>query len=259
MKIILKIFLTVSILAPLSLFAQGESTTPALLHTKQTARIPILIYHSVRPYYPGITKLVKEFTVPPDIFEEQLKYLKDNGYTVITLDDLINYFSTNISRLPAKPIIITLDDGWENQYRYAYPILKKDNVSALFYIYPGAINTKHFLTWEEVQTMSKDNMVIGDHTYSHPQLPKVIDAKALNREIVESKSVIEKNIGKAVKDFAYPFGEYNNKDVELVRQAGYQSARTVYSGTLQTEDILFTLRGIIVTGDFNRFVSSLKK
>ena len=156
-------------------------------------------------------------------------------------------------------MIITLDDGWENQYRYAYPILKKYNYPAIFYIYPEAINAKHFLTWKEVVELSNGHMVIGDHTYSHPQLPKVTNSELLTKEIVGSKKIIEDHIGKTVKDFAYPFGAYEEKHVDLVKQAGYQSARTVFSGTLQTPNILFTLRGIIVTGDFNRFVSALHK
>lgn len=257
MKKILIFSLLIS-LFPAVAFAQTNASPLPATPTNQSVKIPILIYHSIRPYYPGITKLIKEFTVPPDVFEDQLQYLKNNGYTVIVLDDLINHFSSG-TPLPTKPVIITLDDGWENQYRYAYPLLKKKNYLAIFYVYPDAVNTKHFLTWEEINILAKNGMVIGDHTYSHPELPKVTDPNALRKEIVESKKVIEDHIGKSVKDFAYPFGAYTSKHVDLVKQAGYQSARTVYSGTLQTPDISFTLRGIIVTGDFNRFVSSLTK
>lgn len=259
MKKIFLVILLATVLQPGVSSAQTTSSTPVSVEASHTtANVPILIYHSVRPYYPGITKIVKEYTVPPDIFDDQMKYLRDNGYTAITMDDLMNYFSFG-TKLPEKPVVVTLDDGWENQYRYAYPILQKYNYPAVFFIYPGAVNAKHFLTWDEVNTMVSNNMIIGDHTYSHPELPKVTDATALNKEIVVSRQVIQDHIHKIVKDFAYPFGAYEKKDIDLVKQAGYQSARTVFSGTKQTTNILFTLRGIIVTGDFNRFVSMLNK
>lgn len=234
-------------------------TLPGFLHAQAPAstrpiKVPILIYHSVRPYYPGITKLVKEFTVPPDIFDDQLKYLRDNGFTPVTLDGLVAYFNSGTA-LQQRPVIITLDDGWQNQFRYAFPILKKYNDPAVFYIYSSAIGKKHFLTWDEVKALVNANMIIGGHTKTHPELPKITDQQVLNEEIVNSKKIIEANIGKIINDFAYPFGEYNDHNVDVVMRAGYKSARTVRQGTYQTSDILFTLRGIIVTGDFNRFAA----
>ena len=221
-------------------------------------RVPILIYHSVRPYYPGITKLVKEYTVPPDIFDDQLKYLRDNGYTPITLDDLAAHFNSN-KLLPDRPVVITFDDGWENQFRYAFPIMKKYGYTGIFYIYSNPIDKKVFLKWDEVKTMVDANMVIGDHTKSHPELSKIKDDAMLRKEIEDSKKIIEAKIGRPVNDFAYPFGDYTSHTVDIVMQAGYKSARTVLKGTHQTNDIVFTLHGIIVTGDFNRFVSLINE
>ena len=231
--------------------AQAPTSTPSI-------KVPILIYHSVRPYYPGITKLVKEFTVPPDIFEDQLKYLYDNGFAPITPDDLTNNLISG-KPLPPKPFIITLDDGWRNQFHYAFPILKKYNDPAVFYIYSNVIDKKNFLTWDEVKTIMNANMIIGDHTKSHLELPKIIDDNVLRQEIVESKKIIEDQIGKTVNDFAYPYGEYNDHVVGIVAQAGYKSARTVVGGNYQTKEVLFTLNGIIITGDFNRFVALINK
>lgn len=258
MKRTLIIFAAILATAPFSLHAQtapAVSSTPSIL---RVAHIPILIYHSVRPYYPGITNLVKEFTVPPDIFDNQMKYLKDNGFTVITIDELWSYFQ-NGTALPYKPVMITLDDGWENQYIYAYPILKKYKYRGIFYIYPNAIGIKHFLLWPEVKEMMAGNMVIADHTQSHPQLPKITSLDLLKKEIAGSKAIIEKQIGQAVKDFAYPFGAYNEQSIKAVTEAGYRTARTVHSGTREESASPYTLDGIIVTGDFNRFVSLVNK
>lgn len=222
------------------------------------ARVPILIYHSVRPYYSGITKLVKEYTVPPDVFDDQLKYLRDNGYTPITLDELTAHFNSN-KALPARPVVITFDDGWENQYRYAFPIMKKYGYTGIFYIYSNPIDKKVFLKWDEIKIMADANMIIGDHTKSHPELSKIKDDSTLRQEIEDSKKIIETKIGRAINDFAYPFGDFNSHTVDIVKQAGYKSARTVFKGTRQTNDIVFMLRGIIVTGDFNRFVALINE
>jgi len=237
----------------LTSYASAQTATSTL-----SVKVPILVYHSVRPYYPGITKLVKEFTVPPDIFDDQLKYLRDNGFTPITPNDLTNYLVAG-KALPQKPFMITLDDGWRNQFRYAFPILKKYNDPGVFYIYSNVIDKKVFLTWDEVKNMANANMIIGSHTKSHPELPKIVDDKVLRQEIVDSKKIIEAKTGKPVDDFAYPFGEYNDHAVDLVVQAGYKSARGVHGCVQQSKEILFTLCGIIVTGDFNRFVALINQ
>lgn len=243
--------------APAQIVATSTSAT-AMSASAPFTRVPILIYHSVRPYYPGITNIVKEYTVPPNIFDDQLRYLRDNGYTPITLDDLTAHFNSNKS-LPDQPIIITFDDGWENQYRYAFPIMQKYGYTGIFYIYSNPIDKKVFLKWDEVKTMVDANMVIGDHTKSHPELSKIKDDATLRQEIEDSKKIIEAKIRKPVNDFAYPFGDFNSHTVDIVKQAGYKSARTVFKGTHQTNDIVFTLHGIIVTGDFNRFVSLINE
>lgn len=249
------LFLFLSVIRPITAVALAGSASNSA--STPPVKIPILIYHSVRPYYSSITKLVKEFTVPPDVFERQLQYLKLNGYSPIVPDDVVNYFLKN-KPLPQRPVLITLDDGWENQYRYAFPVLKKYGFAAVFYVYPDAVGRKHFLTWTQIKEMSVGGMIIGDHTKSHPKLPKITDEASLREEIVASKSIIETRIGKTINSFAYPFGEYNDRDVDIVRSV-YTSGRGVKNGTYQTKNDLFTLNGIIVTGDFNKFVAHLSK
>ncbi len=242
------IFLLIVLVSPL----HAQTPTPTA-----SIRVPILTYHSVRPYYPGITKLVKEFTVPPDIFDDQLKYLRDNGFTAITPDDLTDSLTSG-KALPPKPFMINLDDGWLNQFRYAFPILKKYHYPAVFYIYSNVIDKKVFLTWNQVRILANANMIIGGHTKSHPELPKITSDEA-RKEITGSKKTIESKIGKIVDYFAYPFGEYNGNIVNMAMEAGYKSARAVGECANQSKDKLFTLCGITVTGDFNRFVALVNK
>ncbi len=263
MKKILIILGLCAMVMPSSSYAEILSSTSSASGATGTvaggiAPIPILIYHSVRPYYPGITNLVKEYTVPPDIFDDQMKYLGDNGFTVVTLDNLWEYFQNN-TPLPSKPVMITLDDGWENQYIYAYPILRKYKYTGIFYIYPGAVGKKHFLSWSEVKEMQSGNMAIASHTQTHPELPKISDLALLKQEIAGSKEVIQKEIGVSVKDFAYPFGAYNDQSIKTVMESGYRTARTVHTGVKADSSAPYTLDGIIITGDFNRFVSLVNK
>jgi peptidoglycan/xylan/chitin deacetylase (PgdA/CDA1 family) len=260
MKKLLIMLLLGALALPSHSYAQAPASAaaPSSASSSRVAHIPILIYHSVRPYYPGITNLVKEFTVPPDVFDDQMKYLRDNGFTVVTFDTVWAYFQTG-APLPPKPVMITLDDGWENQYIYAYPILKKYKYTGIFYIYSGAIGAKHFLTWTEVKEMVAGNMIIADHTQTHPELPKISDPALLKQEIAGSKEAIEKEIGVAVKDFAYPFGAYSAASMQTVKDAGYRSGRTVHAGTKADSGAPFLIDGLIITGDFNRFVSLVNK
>ena len=252
-------FLAAIVAVALVGFARAQITTSTPAQSAQgKIKIPILTYHSVRPYYPGITNLVKEYTVPPDVFDEQLNYLKTNGFTAVTPDDVVRYFNSG-TPLPPKPYMITFDDGWENQFRYAFPIVQKYNVPAVFYIYSNVINKRVFMTWDQIKGMGKMNMIIGDHTASHPQLPKVTSDASLQGEIAGSKKIIEAQIGKTIDTFAYPYGAYNAADVNDVKQAGYTSARALNECVYQSQDILFTLCGVIITGDFNRFVSIVNR
>lgn len=259
MKYLYLLLLLSATALPHTVLAQtSAATSSAETGTPRVAHVPILIYHSVRPYYPGITNLVKEFTVPPDIFDNQISYLLNNGFTFITFDEITKFFKDG-TPLPKKPIMITLDDGWENQYLYAYPILKKYKVPAVFYVYSGAIAKKHFLTWVELKDMIADHMTIAGHTRTHPVLTKVVDPVQLNSEISGSKIALEKALGVPIQDFAYPFGAFNSKDIKVVSDSGYRTARTVRTGTTADSTAPFTIDGIIITGDFNRFVSLVNK
>lgn len=219
-------------------------------------RVPILVYHSIRPSYVGEPKANKIYDVDPKNFEIQLEYLKNHGYTAISFDDLTNYF--NGSTLPAKPVIISFDDGLENQYLNALPILKKEEMVATFFIYTNAIGRRNFFTWEQVKELILAKMTIGSHSKSHPFLWKITDHAQLKTELADSKNIIEKNIGKTITTFAYPFGLYKSITVAEVKAAGYTSARIGFERTTHTKDDLFTLHSFMVTNDMGRFYAVIK-
>ncbi|MBX4206402.1 polysaccharide deacetylase family protein [Candidatus Parcubacteria bacterium] len=152
-------------------------------------KIPIFIYHSVRPFGANDPESLKAYEVTPELFEKELKYLQDNGYTVISLDQVAYDLKVGSTGL-VKPVVLTFDDGWANQYKYAFPLLKKYHMAATFYVYTRPIGSKHFMTWDNLKEMSAAGMDIEDHSHTHP-LFKNLPLDQAETEVVYSKKIIE--------------------------------------------------------------------
>jgi len=225
--------------------------------TSSGIKVPILIYHIVRDNTAGESYMVHRMTVPPAMLDKEFKYLKDNDYHVISFNDLVDNLQKN-KILPSKPIILTFDDGWEMGYKTAFPILKKYNYTATFFIFSNGIGRKHYLTWDEINEMQNAGMTIGGHSKSHPTLVDIHNENILRNELVDSKKVIESHIGRTVDLFAYPFGHPNDEIIKVLKEAGYKAARTTYIGSVHTLDNIYTLKGIIVDQNFDNFVKSLQ-
>lgn len=205
--------------------------------------LPIIVYHSVRPNFVGQTAEVKRYTVEPEILDNELAYLRDNGYHVISLEALSRYFDEGVP-LPEKSIVLTFDDGWKNQYTYAFPVLKKYGFTATFFVFTSAIGHKNFMTWDQIKEMDMAGMTIGGHTRTHPYLTKITDANELEKEISGGKKVIEDHIGHKIETFAYPFGLYNATTTRAVHDAGYHIARTSKPGLWHTNKSLLELTAL---------------
>lgn len=205
--------------------------------------VPIIVYHSVRPSYLGETAAVKRYMSEPTVLDQELSYLRNNDYHVISLDSLLEYFD-NGTPIPTKPIVLTFDDGWENQYVYAFPLLKKYGFTATFFIFTSAIGHKNFLTWDQIKEMDTAGMSIGGHTRTHPYLTKITDPTLLKKEIAGGKQVIEEHLGHTIDTFAYPFGMYNATTTRAVSDAGYRIARTSKPGLWHTSKDLLEITAI---------------
>lgn len=229
-------------------------------------RVPILVYHSVRPYTAGMSRLVRRYTVPPESLDAQLRYLQQNGYTVISFESLVNAMTSASATLPAKPVVLTFDDGWEDLYRHAFPILRKYHDTATFFIFTNGIGDRDFMTWSQLATMQAAGMDIESHSVSHPCLSAITDRARLWKEIEGSREIIASHLGRAPDIFAYPYGAYNNLDIAMLKAAGYRAARTDIGAALRgapapaaiTTDELYELPGIQVTNDFAEFLSVIR-
>lgn len=202
----------------------ATSDASALATSTVKTLVPILVYHIVRPAYPTDSRAVTALAHTPQVFDAEMKYLGDAGYHITTFAALESYLRAD-TPLPANPIIISFDDGWSDQFTYAFPILEKYHYTATFFVFTNPIGHHGFLSWDNLRTMLKAGMIIGDHTRSHPFLTKITDPEKLWNEIDGSKLFLEKNLGITVNEFAYPFGQYNPAIIALVEKAGYRAAR----------------------------------
>lgn len=227
--------------------------------TTEEVRVPILVYHIVRPSYPTDSREVIALAHTPEVFDAQMQYLADAKYHVISFTALENYFNKG-SPLPENPVIISFDDGWGDQFIYAFPILEKHKYTATFFVFTNPIGTRGFMTWDNLRTLRDAGMTIAAHSRSHPYLNKITDPAKLWNEIDGSKKALEKNLGISVHEFAYPFGQYNATTTAMVRQDGYASARGDYlrKNVLQSAELLYELNAFNVPTTITLFIKKLK-
>ncbi len=218
---------------------------------------PILIYHAVREYRPGDSATARQYIITPETLEKELRFLKDQHLNSVSFAQLADALD-NGTPLPSDPVIISFDDGWQSQYRSAVPLLKKYGFRATFFIFTNGIGAKHFMTADQLRELADAGMEIGSHSRSHPYLARIADARRLRQEIFDSRTKLEKVLGRPVTAFAYPFGHYTPQIVELVKEAGYRAARSTYRGILHTRADLFTLTGLIDVTNVARIESGLR-
>jgi peptidoglycan/xylan/chitin deacetylase (PgdA/CDA1 family) len=229
--------------------AKGAKEIPTAVPTATTipvavssVHVPILMYHHLEeldaeykqdPDY-------QQLFVAPQAFEEQVAYLTDNGYQTISFADLVGAFNGEVT-LPEKPVIITFDDGWDDIYAVAYPILKQHGQRATFFIPSNWVeNLPGVVSWAQLEEMSAGGMEIGSHSVTHPYLTTA-DPDWRKYEIEGSKATLEEHVKKTVTAFAYPYGLYDDTVIADVKAAGYLTACTIDPGATATPDNLLTL------------------
>ena len=218
--------------------------------------VPILIFHSTRPYIESDTPAVRRYIATPETLEQELMYLRDSGYVSITFDDLVGHI-TRDAPLPPRPVILSFDDDWESQYTYAFPLLEKFGFTATFYIWTAVVGREHHMTWDKIRTLSKAGMQIGCHTITHPFLTRVKNDESLRHEIFGARNLIEERVGVPVTTFAYPFGQYNERVAAMMKEAGFTSARSTWPGVLHSQEGLFSLTGLLQTESAQDLVASM--
>ncbi|WP_296824508.1 polysaccharide deacetylase family protein [uncultured Megasphaera sp.] len=184
--------------------------------------VPVLNYHQVNNRYETC------LTMKPENFEAQMKYLHDNDYHSITQAQFDAYMRGEGS-LPDRPVLITFDDGYVDNYEFAYPIMKKYGFRGTIFLIMNLMDKPGYLTWDMVKEMSNDGMEFGSHTISHKPLTS-FDRSGVRKELQESKAMIEARTGKVCNFIAFPEGKFNEMIMEETKNAGYDYGFTVETG-----------------------------
>lgn len=218
------------------------------------SKVPVVMYHYVRTVDAKKDPLGYNLSINPDDFEKQMKYLKDQGYTTIHLSDLVD------KKIPKKAIVLSFDDGLEDFYTTALPVLQKYGFTASNAIITGMIGANEHMTEAQIRECVKAGIEITSHTVQHLDLAKQSPAE-IKKQLVESKNYLEKTFGVVVVGFIYPSGRYNDLAVQAVRDEGYQIAATTQYGEadLENNNILLLPRVRIDNRDgYNGFVKKLE-
>ena len=211
--------------------------------------VPIIMYHSILKDPSRSNK----YTVTPTVLEEDLKYIKDNGYTTVTISDLISYVYDDMP-LPEKPIVLTFDDGHYNNYGYLFPLLEKYDMKAVISIV-GSYTDKFtetdeanlnysYLRWKDIkELMDTGRIEFQNHTYSlHSNTGKRIGTKKIKGETDEHyKSILKDNILKLQQEFeenthytpqcfTYPFGGISNASLDIIKELGFKASLSCEQG-----------------------------
>ncbi len=233
--------------APVSLPSPVPTRNPNL----RTARVPILMYHYVSVPPPDADIYRLDLSVTPAALDAQMAYLAAEGYHPIRLADLADHL-LNGTPLPTKPIVLTFDDGYADNYENAVPILRKYKFTATFFIITQFVDDKKpgYMSWDQVEEIAIEGMEIGSHTLDHIDLrgkPRSVQAT----EIAGSKAMIEARIGTPVESFCYPSGSYDAQTIGVLRSTGYLAATTEIQGVLQSTSAIYELRRIRVRGSYS--------
>lgn len=234
---IFSVFLIFAILFTVNSFCEQSSDPESYIE------LPIIMYHGILKD----KKLQGKYVISPNDFEDDLKYINDNGFTTIFMDDLINYVYNDIA-LPEKPIMLTFDDGYYNNYVYAFPLVQQ--YSCKMVLSPIIIETDKFskeesispiyghCSWDNLKEMQDSGFVeIQNHTYNlHKRSKMRIGAKkcnnesfdhykgALSTDILKAQDEISSHLSITPTTFVYPFGSYSKCSTDILKDLGFKAS-----------------------------------
>lgn len=222
------------------------ATAPQPLTGSYRGPVPILMYHVVTAPKPGTP--YPELWVPSETFAATMKALRDAGYAGVTLDAVWKAWHGTGPGLPARPVVVSFDDGYLSQYQHARPTLRKLGWPGVLNIEGKNIDPKVGLSRHQIRAMIADGWEVDSHTMTHPDLPTVDDAQ-LKTELVASRKLIRKLFGVPVSFLCYPAGKNDARVQAATKAAGYLGATTVDPGIASKGDNPYALPRVRVNGD----------
>ncbi|MDM8556411.1 polysaccharide deacetylase family protein [Desulfococcaceae bacterium HSG7] len=232
------------------LFASGYQT------------VPVLSYHR----FTRDKKSKNRMVVTQAAFEAQMNYLKDGGYTVVTLSQFYAFLDFE-DQIPEKSVVITIDDGFRSAFDIAYPILKKFNYPATFFLYTGVVGSKNAMTWKQIQELKQSGFDIQSQTRTHRDMSKLLKGEnfksyisRLEKEITWAQRNIRDKITITPVFMAYPYGKWNHLVIALLKKHGFRGGLTVERGSNPFFTDNFEVKRAMIYGnyDLNTFKTNLK-
>jgi peptidoglycan/xylan/chitin deacetylase (PgdA/CDA1 family) len=195
----------------------------------RTVQVPVLTYHRVHTM-PAVGQ--PDLIVDPANFAAELKALHDGGYHPISQAQLFRALYQG-KPLPPKPVLISVDDGYVDDVRTILPDLERWHMVATFFVITGRMTEPGFLNASQIRELDRAGMDVGDHTAHHVDL-RLLTPSQLEAETAGSRKTLEGVLGHPVYFFAYPFGRFNDRVVQAVRDAGFTMAYTTQGGTTES-------------------------
>ena len=207
------------------------------------SKVPIIFFHNIN-LVPRKAKIKGCFTTPHK-FKKQMEFLYKNNFQTVLLEDIVGWIQGK-NELPEKPVAITFDDGYRDNYLYAFPVLKEYRYKATFFIVPALIGRnnewaiqkgemqKPLMSLDEIRTMKDHGFRFGSHTLTHRVLTG-IDPEQARHEVIRSKEKMESLLETACHFIAYPAGFHNEAVQNMVKLAGYKGALTTQPGFVENQ------------------------
>ena len=236
---------------------------PLSAYAAESFRVPILLYHRFGP------TVADGMTITTPVFESHMKYLHDNGYKVIPLRQLVDYYRGKGAAPGPKSVVIVEDDAHKSVYSDMLPIIKKYRYPVTIFTYPSTIsNAKYAMTWDQMRALTKTGLFdVQSHTYWHPNFkkerkklsPQALDTLVMT-QLKKSKARLEKELGTRVDMLAWPFGIYDDYLVGKAAEAGYGATFTIERRHATASDSVMKLpRYLLVNADSGKaFVQLLE-
>ncbi len=216
--------------------------------------IAAFCYHQVEPV------AASKFSLSVAKFRQQLEYLHQRGYKGLNSDELLQALATD-TPFVEKAVVITFDDGYRTVYDHAFPIMKALGFKGIVCIYPSFYGSRLAMSWQELGHLIKEGWSVECHSmthanlasrYSDPQSEKAF----LEKEIITSRNIIEKNLGNKVRFMVWPYGVYSDRTLALLQENGYSGAMTVDGGANYKELSPFQVKRQVIydSDDMNKFL-----
>ena len=189
--------------------------------------VPILVYHNLAPQSTG------RLVLGVDAFGEQMRYLKREGYRVVTLAEFVEWLRLK-RQLPKKSVVLTFDDGYQSFRNHAYPVLKELGFPATLFVYTDYVGaSRNALSWDDLKSLVAEGFDVQAHSKTHADLRRAAGetdaqyARRMQAELTEPARLFQRQLGRGVPFLAYPYGRFDDALLARVREQGYAAAFTV--------------------------------